>query len=151
MICMLLVLPVVVLQHQVFWVLTMLLYHCGSGKCIVTFWTSCIASVCHSQTRILHFLWHMWATVPCTVSLFMTFIAGLNMTVSTVESHLKHLCFWGCLVAGNVTCVEHEAIRFCLIESDIVLLAHTAPLPFEKKGEEKVTEICMWVRITLFQ
>lgn len=60
----------------------MLLSHCGSGNCTVTFWTFCIASVCHSQARILYFLWHMWVTVPCTVTLFTIFIAGLNMTVS---------------------------------------------------------------------
>jgi hypothetical protein len=35
------------------------------------------------------------------------------------------------------------AIRFFFTESDLVLLALKASLPFEKKGEEKVTTICM--------
>jgi hypothetical protein len=39
------------------------------------------------------------------------------------------------------------AIRFFFTECDIVLIAYKASLPFEKKGEEKVTEIFMYGRV----
>jgi len=45
-------------------------------------------------------------------------------------------------------------MRFFFTESDIVLIACTASLPFKKKVEEKVTEICVWqsylIRVEIF-
>jgi hypothetical protein len=35
-------------------------------------------------------------------------------------------------------------MRFFFTESGIVPLAFKASFPFKKKGEEKVTEICVW-------
>jgi len=45
-------------------------------------------------------------------------------------------------------------MRFFFTESDTVLIACTASLPFKKKFEEKVTEICVWqsylIRVEIF-